>query len=128
MDAPMSYEDALRYVFDQCGRGGGPKRLAEVDVFRGGHRNEWSEVREGLRLAIERIRSDADAIPWTEADRGRGGIEPNFTLHLEAAEEALRQPHTDRDAYRVVSVLVHALKAVTLKASGAIPLQYQGEE
>ncbi len=120
------YEDALRYVFDRCGRGGGPEHLAEADTFRGAaRREEWQKVDRGLALAIRRVASDAEAIPWEGSETQNGGVQPNFIHQLESAAAALESSSDPQAVRAAIAGLVHATKALVLKATD-IPPEYRG--
>lgn len=122
------YEDALRYVFDRCGRGGGPDGLAEADVYRGArNRKDWSRVARGLGLALERVIEDSGQVEWTATEDARAGVTPNFNSHISRATTLLQGTPDEETWVRVACNLVHALKAITLKAADTATGPYEGE-
>ena len=124
----MQYEDAIRYVFDRCGRGGDPSGLGDADVFRAARSGDWAKVDQALATALARLQEDARAIDWSASDAGTGGIRPNFEHSLEDARDALSRGPADPVATRIaIARLVHALKAAILKASANVPYAYKGE-
>ncbi|XYI00794.1 hypothetical protein ACMHYB_13950 [Sorangium sp. So ce1128] len=123
----MNYEDAIRYVFDRCGRYGS-NGDANTDVFRRAQRNQdWSAVAAALSRAIARIEADSQAIDWATNERANGGVEPNFTGSLRAARVALEKSSSAEAAYVALSLMVHAMKALVLKTGPNVPPPYQGD-
>jgi hypothetical protein len=125
---PLKYELAIRYVFDRCRRYGDPGANASTfDVAR--MEGDFSDVARHLARALVRIEEDATSITWSDEEKGDGGIHPNFALSLRDAREALARGSNQEAAFVAVSSLVHALKALVLKASpNVVPDEYVGRD
>lgn len=126
----MTYEDAISYVFDRCGRGGGPKHIAEADLWRGAaSRGEWAKVDAAMVAALKRIQEDAGDIKWVGRETTNGGAMHNFNNPLAEGIEALESNANDPIRLRwALLVAIHALKASVLKASGEMPPKYLGDK
>jgi len=125
----MNYEYALRYVFDRCGRGGGPNGIAEADIWRHASlRNDFSDVMPALAQGIQRLIQDSADIEWSANERSSGGIYHNYIHALQRAQQNLSGETNLENACSAIAGLMQAMKGLILKQTNNIPAQYRGDE
>ena len=65
------------------------------------------------------------SIHWTEEEKRNGGIANNFQSPLEAVAWELSSGNDTAAALMALAMALQSLKAVILKASGAVPAAYR---
>ena len=131
-DGSDSYEYAIRYTFNRCGRGGDPQGLGDADVFRGlqingNHEAARRKVDQGLKAAAEVVLARLQAADWSEEDKKSGGLYNNAVLPLERAIRHLSGQHSQRNEI-IISALIHALNACAVKLGSSVPDVYKGDD